>query len=100
MIDLDAIEAAAKAATPGPWTACAWAGADWPERRVTVGSEFPAGTREAIAMNTRYAPRPREDMAYIAAMNPTTALALVEEVRRLRELEASIMAVVEKEIRT
>jgi len=86
-IDLDAIEAAAKAATPGPWSAMSWAGADWPDRRTTVGSTCKGGTREAIAMNTRYAARPREDMAYIATMDPHTTLALVE---RVRELEAEV----------
>jgi hypothetical protein len=82
-IDLDAVEAAAKAATPGPWSAMRWSGDTWPDARISVGADE-HGSRMAIAMNTRYAKRPEEDMAHIATMDPTTTLALVEEVRRLR----------------
>jgi hypothetical protein len=84
MIDLDAIESAAKAATPGPWSAMRWSGNAWPDAHISVGADE-HGSRMAIAMNTRYAKRPEEDMNYISTMNPTTTLALVEEVRRLRE---------------
>lgn len=80
-LDLDAIEAVADAATPGPWT---------------VDSSIPYGHRvgssdeaDWVAWTGEHGETGSEaDAAFIAAVNPVVALALVAEVRRLRvELE-------------
>lgn len=73
-LDLDAIEAAAKAATPGPWEA--WeAGINAGDLEVVVG----------------YVPIPcsPEDFAHIATANPA---AVLELIRRLRATESLLDA--------
>jgi len=69
--ELDAIEASAKAATPGPWTVF--------DGDVCLGDlEKSKGGDELIGTENP------EDARYIAAMHPQTAFRLVAEVRRLR----------------
>lgn len=73
-IDIDKLEALAKAATPGPWCAGRWAdiedsnGVDL----LAVSIDIPCFNR----MN---------DADFVAAANPVTILTLVAEVRALRE---------------
>lgn len=62
--ELDALEAAAKAATPGPWE---YDDAD--EDMAALGAE-----------NQRV-----KDAAYIAAANPSTVLELIQELRQARK---------------
>jgi hypothetical protein len=89
-IDLDAIERAAKGATPGPWESV----------QDRIYHEETARYIGNCAGLVSQSDQNTANAAHIATMDPDTTLALVDEVRRLRELEASIMAVVEKEIRT
>ncbi|QTD97014.1 hypothetical protein [Streptomyces cyanogenus] len=75
--DLDVLDALADAATPGPWT---------------VDSSIPYGHRVGSSDNADWVAWTGEhgetgseaDAAYIAAMSPEVAKALVAEVRRLR----------------
>ncbi len=88
--DLDALERLAKAATPGPWV---YDGIAFVGKENVPGKGF-----QMIADNDRETGclRPRGFGAglpldangkFIAAANPQTVLALVAEVRRLREAE-------------
>jgi hypothetical protein len=78
-LDLDAIEATARAATPGEWRVADWTG----DHRVGVEAFHGAG-RRPICVTDELA-----DAAHIAAANPATVLALVA---RIREFEAGLRA--------
>lgn len=91
-IDLDLLEARAKAATPGPWK-----NVDTPAMSVCDEIHDANGTRIAMALTTRH-PRDGEQFidfdqaeanaAYIAAVSPAVVLGLIAELRKLRaELE-------------
>lgn len=69
-IDLDSLEAKARAATPGPWHL-------WGSDAVTIE----ASTFIATASDTRPMPQQQADAAFIAAASPDVVLALVERVR-------------------
>ncbi|MGW1135809.1 hypothetical protein [Streptomyces griseoluteus] len=83
-LDLDAIDAHANAATPGPWTAVElppnehhkhpahWVKTEYDEGNVT--------SSQVVAD----CPWRQADAEYIAAMRPEVGKALVAEVRRLR----------------
>jgi len=69
-LDLDGIEARAKAATPGPWRA------EGHEINAGYGADFwMVGDVDSSA-----------DAAHIAGLSPDVALELCAEVRRLRKL--------------
>lgn len=71
-IDLDALEAVASAATPGPWSC--------PTRFAVVAPAWNADAKyayEQVAVTTL-----KRDAAFVAAANPATVLALIERVRR------------------
>jgi citrate lyase beta subunit len=91
-LDLDAIEARANAATPGPWTTRDIdAGQGHPPTVITLKGFF------TIAPIQSWDQRP-ENAAHIAGMDPTTTLALVTEVRRLRaavETQRALMKAVD-----
>lgn len=86
MIDLDSLEALAKAATPGPWK-----NVDTPAMSVCDEIHDANGTRIAMALTTRH-PRDGEQFidfdqaeanaAFIAAANPATVLELIATVRQ------------------
>lgn len=89
-IDLDHLEVAAKAATPGPWRV------DCPRKnaRIKSGDMF---VMESYAAN---AVRLDADAAFIAAANPETILALIRELRELRqeeEVDAALIATLRKD---
>lgn len=66
MIDLDALQAAAEAATPGPWTAdCCRA------------ANMVYGPSESIGVDAV-----RADAEFIAAANPAVVLELIQQVNR------------------
>lgn len=74
MIDLDALEALARAATPGPWFA------DHDGHR-SIGGPIGVG-----------ALRPwREDAAYFAALSPDVVLSLIERLRAAESLFAQAL---------
>lgn len=79
--DLDALEAVARAATPGPWTI------NWETY------EYHAGMPDKWASSingpeaSEFADLDSADAEHIAAFDPPTVLALIAEVRRLRESE-------------
>lgn len=84
-LDLDAIEAAARAATPGPWEhQPAFFDNAVTQNRCLYGASvkgpFYIGSYEDRGFSD-------EDAAYIAALSPDVALALVA---RVRELEAAL----------
>jgi hypothetical protein len=82
MIDLDEIEARAKAATPGPWRA--------DEDSEETGRGV---TDDAVEHWIFFAtnPAPSEaDTAHIAGMDPQTTLALVAELRAAREFRDAV----------
>lgn len=89
MSDIDKLEALARAATPGPWTASdygtydgkgeAWY-VDTPDDRADIASD-----EGGVKPNHWDANRGRRDMQFIAAANPKVVLALIAEVRAWRE---------------
>lgn len=84
-IDIEALEAVAKAATPGPWT--------WHETETYCdGRRHPAGRLNGPAYAPDYEDSVlcRGDAAFVAALNPTVALALLTEIRQAR---AALLAV-------
>ena len=89
-IDLDAIEAAARAATPGPWLVRSFDGEAWPEKRMSVGPDY-GRVAEAVAISPRYAGNTSNNFFHIARMDPETTLALVKEVRRLQKREQKLL---------
>lgn len=83
-LNLDEIEARAKAATPGPWS---WSQYPSGSTSVTIGRG--PGDDGVFLYLTRRSdgsePQKADDAAFIAAANPATVLALVARVRRLQE---------------
>ena len=75
MIDLDKLEALAKAATPGPWSADGRDDLIGPIGSSLIRGEH--GCEGYFAMD--------EDAEYCAAANPATILALIAEVRASRD---------------
>jgi hypothetical protein len=75
MTNLDALQAAAKAATPGPWSATLKRG----KRDGYIRSPL------RTVADVRYR-NGEADAAFIAAANPQTVLAMISELRRLREM--------------
>ena len=73
---LDEIEAAAKAATPGPWVAEYGGGEE-----VVLPSDA-LSTLEAVCVTKLF--HRQADAKHIAGLSPDVALALVSEVRELR----------------
>lgn len=89
MIDIDKIESLAKAATPGPWRGDRF---DGTVKYDIVAGDYPNGAYTIIchgdngnACDGGYGFTSAENEAYVLAANPDTILALVAEVRRLRE---------------
>lgn len=81
MIDIDKLEQLAKAATPGPWR--------FINRQ---DNQFVAYRKPGAARGNLYAicalpgvTAKTKDFRYIAAANPTAVLALIAELRKLRE---------------
>jgi hypothetical protein len=95
-MNLDDIEAKARAATPGPWEAGA---CDIKEKHPEVYIKVPDRSHAAVfhdASPTKEQPwhewthndhteQAAKDVAYMAALSPDVALAMVAEIRRLRE---------------
>lgn len=81
-LDLDAVEARANAATPGPW----WGGGDRQSRNAygLVGRTTDRGTGNAIAVLSGTDMDRVADAEFIAAAREDVP-ALIAEVRRLRE---------------
>jgi hypothetical protein len=79
-IDLDRLEELAKSATPGPWVAEV---DDW-NCSVILDDDQP-GTAYIAERLTQGKSEGEADAEFIAALDPTTILALITEVRRLRE---------------
>lgn len=82
--DLDELERLAKAALPGPWEQVELEGKSLPYvfRQKESPDEIPslvAETRQAIGNEN-------ETAAYIAAMHPSTTLALIERIRELQKI--------------
>jgi hypothetical protein len=89
MIDIDKLEALAKAATPGPWEAVDYGSYDGKDEGWYVDTSADkadiAPDAGGIQPNHWDAGRGRRDMQFIAATNPVVILALIAEVRALRE---------------
>ena len=78
-IDLDALESAAKAATPGPWETIGY--------RIYADKKNIASAQEVYSYREDEVVLPKEAEAnatFIAAANPTTMLALIAELRETR----------------
>lgn len=74
-IELDAIEALARAATPGPWKASG------PDVDMPGGGYAVVGTLGSMLPLT---PQEEANARYIAALSPDVVLALVAAARRLQ----------------
>jgi hypothetical protein len=83
-VDLDELETLAKAATPGPWTH---------KSDINGLSNFVykgSGMRRQVARTLKLSDD--SDAAFIAALNPAVALALIAEVRAARApVEAGVV---------
>jgi hypothetical protein len=94
MIDIDKLEALAKAATPGPWEAVNYGSYDGKDEGWYVDTSADkadiAPDAGGIQPNHWDAGRGRRDMQFIAATNPVVILALIAEVRALRNLESAV----------
>ncbi len=79
MINLDEIEAKAKAATPGPWK--------WDGEGDLIALKAPThfGDTVKIVIGKEYYFETDEDRDHIATMSPTLILEWVAETRRLRK---------------
>lgn len=90
MIDLDAIEQAARAATPGPWET----GEAHPEGIPYVGARFmdEVYSRVSSPYMSRAGCETIADAAFIALANPATVLVLIE---RLRAAEARVQVLID-----
>lgn len=81
-LDLDALEATARAATPGPWVAC-------DPQPFLPGAQIrlygPGWSPIRIEDSSGRYVRPTADAQYIAAANPTTTLALIARIRDTEE---------------
>jgi hypothetical protein len=87
MLDLDALQALAAAATPGRWQAH---NADGGGYVYAPDAHYPSLPGNLSPVKVAWLPdshggRPVRDAAYIAAADPTTILSLIGEVRALRE---------------
>jgi hypothetical protein len=86
LVDLDELEALAKAATPGPWCphpngTSVWEGPDWD----TINYEKARTRSHRHVCNATSVDRDAvDDMEFIAALNPATALTLIAELRAAR----------------
>ena len=93
-LDLDQLEALAKAATPGPWTACDYGSYDGKAEGwyvdTTADKADIAPDAGGIQPNHWDTGRGRRDMQFIAAANPEAVLALIAEVRALRKDKARL----------
>lgn len=95
MTDIDALEKLAKAATPGEWvwwTSCSW-------RRLR--SRHHGRDVDVIGPYVCRDGHPdcevsREDMEFIAGAQPDVVLALISEIRKLREALAIAVSALEK----
>jgi hypothetical protein len=85
-IDIEKLRQLAEAATPGPWEVSD----DDMFSPIEVTSDGPG--RDICCLDT-YDHRPDEranDAAFIAAANPQTVLALLDEIERLRDLAGQV----------
>lgn len=80
-IDRDALRTAAESATPGPWTT---SGPD------TIGEGVLYDSARAIAHQNWDHPNRDENMAYIAAADPSTVLSLLDALAAAEEINAKI----------
>ncbi|MFM0141758.1 hypothetical protein [Paraburkholderia sp. RL18-085-BIA-A] len=94
MIDIDALEALAKAATPGPWRGDR---IDGTVKYDIVSGDYPNGEYAVVchgdngnACDGGYGFTSGENEAYALAANPAAILALIAEVRSLREDKARL----------
>ncbi|MGF6837039.1 hypothetical protein QF001_000906 [Paraburkholderia youngii] len=84
-IDLDKLEALAKAATPGPWRGDR---IDGTVKYDIVAGDYPHGKYEIVCRGdngNNFGFMKAEDEDYALAANPTAILELIAEVRALRE---------------
>lgn len=79
MIDIDEIEALAKAATPGPWQS-----SQYDDLEDSNGHDLLTSSGGVSCFNRA------GDADFVAAANPATILALIAEVRALREDKARL----------
>jgi hypothetical protein len=75
-IDLDNLEALARAATPGPWRQCVGTGATEVRGEPAGGQSSPR-----VSRILRSDPNAEENAAFIEAANPAAVLALIEQDR-------------------
>lgn len=89
MIDLDALEQAARAATPGPWHVRE---ISYPER---AAPEIYADNRRIARINKSKvmpAPESNQNVRFIAAANPAVVLELIARLKRAEALLAEFVA--------
>lgn len=83
--NLDAIEARARAATPGPWVA-------WHTAQGERGFDVCSADAEGLAEDDVADRLKERDAAHIAGMDPAATLALCAYIRQLEAERARLMA--------
>jgi len=92
-VDLDKLEALARAATSGPWCLCIEDGKCWGVYQGSKDGDWSSmvDAERIVETDSGVYPPDMPTAAYIAACSPSTILALIE---RLRRLESAIEAIV------
>lgn len=87
-LDLDQLEALAKAATPGPWRVGAYPAEIVGDTHVCVDTDI--GVKVLLRGNENFYEEAQANAAFSAAADRDTMLALIAEVRALREDKARL----------
>lgn len=87
-LDLDQLEALAKAATPGPWRVGAYPAEIVGDTHVCIDTEI--GVKVILRGNENFYEEARANAAFSAAADRDTILTLIAEVRVLREDKARL----------
>ena len=82
MIDINELRKLCTSATPGPWTATNRS--DWSECVAEISDWHVVPTLQQSELSNMDV-----DAAYISAANPATVLQLLDEIDRLRTIEAA-----------
>ena len=91
-LDLDQLEALAKAATPGPWRVGAYPAEIVGDTHVCVDTDI--GVKVLLRGNENFYEEAQANAAFSAAADRDTMLALIAEVRALRRQSLELLGVV------
>lgn len=91
-LDLDQLEALAKAATPGPWRIGAYPAEIVGDTHVCIDTDI--GVKVLLRGNENFYEEARANAAFSAAADRDTVRALIAEIRALRRQSLELLGVV------